>query len=101
MPSFILIHPTVLARVQQRHIQTDRTDRQTDRQRSDGIGRTILQTVAQKCVWRVRVTWQGKDCLVIMVRDMGVLIITTPAFLHFTILIGNCMEAVDSAFYAY
>jgi len=28
--------------------RTDRTDRQTDRQLSDGIGRTVLQTVAQK-----------------------------------------------------
>jgi len=28
--------------------QTDRTDRQIDRQRSDSIGRTVLQTVAQK-----------------------------------------------------
>ena len=87
-----------LATVQQRYIQTDRsghtgqTDRQTERQRYDGIERTVLQTVDQKCVWRVsrvRVTWQGKDCLVIMVRDMGVLIITTPAFPHFMILLGN------------
>ena len=53
MPSFILIHPTIwhLATIHQRHRQTDRTDRQdrqTDRQRSDSIGRTTLQMVAQK-----------------------------------------------------
>ena len=34
-----------LATIHQRHSQTDR---QTDRQRSDSIGRTVLQTVAQK-----------------------------------------------------
>jgi len=39
-----------LATVHERHRQTgqDRQDRQTDRQRTDSIGRTILQTVAQK-----------------------------------------------------
>ena len=38
-----------LATIHQRHGQ-DRTDKtgQTDRQRSDSIGRTVLQTVAQK-----------------------------------------------------
>jgi len=34
-----------LATIHQRHRQTDRTDRQ----RSDSIRRTVLQTVAQKC----------------------------------------------------
>jgi len=34
-----------LATVHERHIQ----DRQTERQRTDSIGRTVLQTVAQKC----------------------------------------------------
>jgi len=43
-PSFILIRPTV----HERYRQTGQTDRQTDRQRSDSIGRTVLQTVAQK-----------------------------------------------------
>jgi len=33
-----------LATIHQRHRQTDRTDRQ----RTDSIGRTVLQTVAQK-----------------------------------------------------
>jgi len=97
MPSFILIHPTVWPQYsnvtyRQTGVDTGQTDRQTHRQRSDDIERTVLQTVAQKCVWRVskvRVTWQGRDCLVIMVRDAGVLIITTPAVLHFTILLGN------------
>ena len=41
MPSFILIHPTVSPQY------TNITDR-TDRQRSDSIGRTVLQMVAQK-----------------------------------------------------
>jgi len=41
MPSFILIHQTVWPQY------TNITDR-TDRQWSDGIGQTILQTVAQK-----------------------------------------------------
>jgi len=50
MPSFILIRPTVWP---QNTNVTDRTDRQyrqigQDRQRSDSIGRTVLQTVAQK-----------------------------------------------------
>jgi len=44
-PSFILIRPTVWPQCMN---VTDRTDRQTDRQRSDSIGRTVLQTVAQK-----------------------------------------------------
>jgi len=50
-PSFILIHLTVWA---QYTIVTDwtgqdrQTDRQTDRQQSDSIGRSVLQTVAQK-----------------------------------------------------
>jgi len=48
MPSFILIHPTVwpqCTNVTER--QTDRQDRQTG-QRTDSIGRTVLQTVVQK-----------------------------------------------------
>jgi len=44
MPSFILIHPTVWPQYTN---VTDREDRQ-DSQWSDSIGRTILQTVAQK-----------------------------------------------------
>jgi len=40
MPSFILIHPTVWSQYTN---VTDRTG-----QRSDSIGRTVLQTVAQK-----------------------------------------------------
>jgi len=49
-----------LATIHRRHRQTDKQDR-TDRQWSDGIGRTILQTVAQltmnvhvRCVNEVR-----------------------------------------------
>ena len=43
MPSFILVHPTVWPQY------TNITDRQTgrDRQRSDSIEQTVLQTVAQ------------------------------------------------------
>ena len=44
VPSFILIHQTVWSQYTN---VTERTDRQTDRQRSDSIGRTVLQTVAQ------------------------------------------------------
>jgi len=43
MPSFILIRSTVWPQY------TNVTDRQ-DRQRTDSIGRTVLQTVAQKSV---------------------------------------------------
>ena len=43
-PSFILIRPTVWPQCTN---VTDRQDRQ-DRQRSDSIGRTVLQTVDQK-----------------------------------------------------
>ena len=42
VPSFVLIRPTVWPQY------TNLTDRQ-DRQRSDRIRRTVLQTVAQKC----------------------------------------------------
>jgi len=48
MPSFVLIRPTVWPQYTN---VTDRQDRQTDRtdrQRTDSIGRTVLQTVAQK-----------------------------------------------------
>jgi len=50
MLSFIFIRPTVWPQqtnVTDRQTGQDRTDRQ-DRQRSDSIGRTVLQTVAQK-----------------------------------------------------
>ena len=51
-PSFILIHPTILATIhkcrrQDRHTERQ-TERQTDRQRSDSIGRTVLHTVPNK-----------------------------------------------------
>jgi len=45
VPSFILIHPTVGHNMPT--LQTEQTDRQTG-QRSDSIGRTVLQTIAQK-----------------------------------------------------
>jgi len=44
VPSFILIHPNVWPQYTN---VTDRTDRQ-DRQRSDSIGRTVIETVAPK-----------------------------------------------------
>jgi len=46
MPSGTLIRPTVWPQIQYTNL-TDRTDR-ADRQRSDSIGRTVLQTVARK-----------------------------------------------------
>jgi len=45
MPSFILMHPVIWPQYTN---FTDRQTGQTDRQRSDSIGRTVLQTVAQK-----------------------------------------------------
>jgi len=51
VPSFVLIRPTVWPQYTN---VTDRQDRQTDRQRTDSIGRTVLQTFAQKsnfCPW--------------------------------------------------
>ena len=52
MPSFVLIRPTVWPQCTNVTDRTDsRTDRQKDRQRTDSIGRTVLQkiqTVAQK-----------------------------------------------------
>ena len=45
MPSFILIHPTIWPQYTN---VADRKTGQTDRQRSHSIGRTVLQTVAQK-----------------------------------------------------
>jgi len=44
-PSFILIRPIVWPQCTN---ITDRQDRTDDRQRTDSIGRTVLQTVAQK-----------------------------------------------------
>jgi len=43
-----------LATVHERYRQTDRTDRR-DRQRTDSIGRTVLQTVAQKSFFKKKV----------------------------------------------
>jgi len=49
LPSFVLIRPTVWPQCTN---VTDKTDRQTDRQRTDSIGRTVLQTVAQRSlIW--------------------------------------------------
>ena len=44
---FHLIHLTVWPQYTNVTDRTGQTDRQTDRQRSDSIGRTFLQTVAQ------------------------------------------------------
>ena len=46
MPSFILIRPTVWPQCSNVTGRTDRTGQ--DRQRTDSLGRTVLQTVAQK-----------------------------------------------------
>jgi len=49
MPSFILIRPTVWPQCTNvTQTGQDRQDRHTDRQRTDSIGRTVLQTVAEK-----------------------------------------------------
>jgi len=50
MPSFILIHPTVWPQHTNVIDGTDRQDMQDRqaRQRTDSIGRTVLQMVAQK-----------------------------------------------------
>jgi len=50
VPSGILIYPTVWP--QYTNVTDSQTDRQ-DRQRSDSIGRTVLQTVAQKRTKRI------------------------------------------------
>jgi len=44
--NFMLIHPTVCKTIHQ-HYRQDRQTYRTDTQRSDDIGRTVLQTVAQ------------------------------------------------------
>ena len=65
MPSFILIHPTT--NVSDRSDkQTDRQDRETDIERSDSIGRTVLQTVAQKTivVRKIIVVTDGRHAVV-------------------------------------
>jgi len=49
--------------------QTDRTDRQIDRQRSDSIGRTVLQTVAQK---RFALRYQTVVCLPVCLSVLSV-----------------------------
>jgi len=46
MPSFILIHPTVWSQYTNVTVRQDRIDKTG--QRSDSIGQTILQTIAQK-----------------------------------------------------
>jgi len=54
LPSFILIRPTVWPQ----EAYTNVTGRKgQDRQRSDSIGRTVLQTVAQKPLNRSRCVW--------------------------------------------
>jgi len=65
LPSFILIHPTVWPQY------TNITDR-TDRQPSDSIGRTVLQTVAQKS--NVYVAYVINNDV-----QTGCIIITSPA----------------------
>ena len=50
MRSFILIHPTVWPQWTMQHHRKDTTGR-TDRQRSDSIGRTVLQMVSQRSLY--------------------------------------------------
>ena len=53
VPSFILIRPTVWPQCTNVTDRTGQTGQTTDRQRSDSIGRTVLQTVAQKLHYRL------------------------------------------------
>jgi len=48
VPSFVLIHLAFSPQYTNVTDRQDRQDRQPDRQRSDSIGRIVLQTVAQK-----------------------------------------------------
>ena len=52
MPSFILIRPTVWPQCTNVTDRQDRHTEHTDRQRSDSIGRTVLQTAAQQIMRR-------------------------------------------------
>jgi len=61
MPSFILVHPTVWP--QYTNVR-DRQTEQTDRQRSDRIGRAVLQTVARKRWQKFNVSMVGISVLV-------------------------------------
>jgi len=78
MPSFILIRPTVSPQC------TNVTDRQTgqDRQRSDTIGRTVLQTVAKKT--KLKPTVDCKNCSYVSAYHCAQLPYTTQ---HRTVLI--------------
>jgi len=67
MPSFIIIHPAISPQYTN---VTDRQTGQTDRQRSDSIGRTVLQTVAQK---RFALCYQTVVCLSILPVCLSVL----------------------------
>jgi len=60
-----------LVTIHQRHRQTDRQDRQTDRQRSDSIGRTVLQTVAHK---RFTICYRTVVLSCLSVCNVGVLL---------------------------
>jgi len=68
MPSFILIHPTIWPQYTN---VTDRQTGQTDRQRPDSTGRTVLQTVAQK---RFTLCYQTVVLSCLSVCNVGVLL---------------------------
>jgi len=55
MPSFIVIHRTVWPQYSNVTDRTGHTE-QTDRQRSDRLGLSVLQTVAQNGIFRAMVT---------------------------------------------
>jgi len=69
-PSFILIHPTVWPQCTN---VTDRTDRQTgqNRQWTNSIGQTVLQTVAQKRFALCYQTIVCTVCLSVMLVHSG------------------------------
>jgi len=56
LPSFILIHPTVWPKYTN---VADRTG-QTERQRSDSIQRTVLETVAQRTTTSLMILYAGQ-----------------------------------------
>ena len=96
-PSFILIHPNVWPQYTN---VTERTDRQTgqdntDRQQSDSIVRTVLQTVAQKLklkflllsIWTVTELYQSAMCIPLTLFDA--LACTCFLHLHSAALVSN------------
>jgi len=60
-------------------LQTESQDRQTDKQRTDSIGRTVLQTVAQKGKCREGQRSTGDDGRILREARVGLDIVIGPA----------------------